>query len=251
MKRISVILTALSMAVAAQAQLIDDFSGGLSPYTQTIVLDNAVAEANVSFSSAGGALVSSYGGTLSAAEQVVLLRGDTSLAVGNMLLVDTAFPTQTAQMDFGISVSAILNPTAASSADTDTRDTFNWAAVYVRPNQDAVRNLSSIGGVVTTAAGVRGAVETTVGQLFIERNTATDFTLGYFSTVGARYVGRTITFTATDVGTAIGFYGDLRAVGGSLGSLDNLRYAPVPEPSTAALLGLFGLVSVYRLRRSR
>ena len=251
MKKLSLIMSACLMGMIAQAQLIDDFSGGsLGSYTLTRVLDNGVAEANVAFSDAGGSLMASYGGTISQPEQVVFLRSDFSLGIGNVLLVDVAFPAQSSQMDFGIAVSATATPGGVvNPTPTDTRTTFNWTGIYVRPSQNAVRAASSIGGVLDTGTGVLGADETTVGQLFIERNSATDFTLGYYDTSSVRYVSRTVSFGATDVGTAIGFYADLRAVNGTLGSLDNLRVAIIPEPSIAALLGFGMLGLISRLRR--
>ena len=251
MKKISLIMSACLLGMIAQAQPIDDFeTPGLGQYLQTTVLDNGIAEANVSFSDATGALVGSYGGTVSQPEQVLFLRNDFNLPVGSMLLVDTAFPPQTSQMDFGIAISATVNPLAASLADTDTRDLFNWAAVYVRPSQNAVRSTSSINGAVVTGTGVLTVDETLVSQLFIERNTSTDFTLGYYDTSANRIVSRTVSFTATDVGTAIGFYTDLRAAGGSLGSLDNLRITLIPEPASGALLGVGALAfMLFRGRR--
>lgn len=250
MKILSLPLAACLIGTVAQAQLIDDFSiGGLTEYTPTIVLDNAISQVNVSFSDTTGALVGSYGGTLNQAEQVLLLRSDFNLAVGNVLLVDALFPTQTSQMDFGIAVSATATPTGASVADTDTRDTFNWAAVYVRPSQNAVRSTTSNGGSVVTGAGVLTVDETLVSYLFIERNSATDFTLGYIDNAANRVVSTSVTFGATDVGTAIGFYADLRAAGGSLGSLDNLRITAIPEPAAGALLGVGMLALAFRARR--
>lgn len=251
MKKLGLVLSACLLSALAQGQLIDDFNvPGLGQYTQTRVLDNGISEANVSFSDASGSLVSSYGGTLNQPEQVLLLRNDFNLAVGNALLVDVLFLTQASQMDFGIAVSATNTPTSASIADTDTRDTFNWAAVYVRPSQDAVRATSSIGGAVTTGTGVLTVNETLVSYLFIERNSATDFTLGYIDNAANRIVSTSITFGATDVGTALGFYADLRAAGGSLGSLDNLTITAIPEPATGALLGL-GVLALILARRRR
>ncbi len=251
MKKISLIITACSMAVAAQAQVVDNFdTAGLGEYTVTRILDNAVSEANVSFSDGAGTLSASYGGTTAAAEQVVQLRNDFSLGVGKRLLVDVLFPTQTSQMDFGIAVSATATPSGAVVGTTDTRATFNWAAVYVRPSQDAVRSTSSINGTVVTGTGVLSAGETTVSQLFIERTSLTDFTLGYYDTGAVRHDSRTATFTANDVGTAIGFYADLRAVGGSLGALDNLRIEDVPEPGSLSLLALGGIGALIVRRRN-
>lgn len=243
----------LSFAAGTHAAVIDDFDTvGLENYTLTRVLDNGVAESNVSFSDASGSLVASYGGTVAQAEQVLLLRSDFSLSIGDTLSVDVSFAAQTSQMDFGLAIASTATPASASVGDTDVRDTFNWAAVYLRPGQDAVRNTSSINGTVNTGAGVVTAVETSVSTLFIERISSTDFTVGYVDTGAVRHDTRTISFTATDVGTAIGFYGDLRAVGGSLGSLDNLSITPVPEPASGALLLLGGgaLAMLAKRRRS-
>jgi hypothetical protein len=246
------LLTTATLAVSAQAGIIDDFSvPGLSEYTQTAVLDNGIAESNVTFSDASGSLVASYGGTVSQPEQVLLLRNDFSLPIGSFLMADVAFPVQTSQMDFGIAISSTATPTGVAGATTDTRATFNWAAVYVRPSQDAVRNTSSINGTLVSGTGVATAVETTVSSLYIERVSATDFTLGYYDTGSVRHDIRSITFTATDVGTAVGFYGDLRAVGGSLGSLDNLRTVPVPEPASLGLLAVGGGALALLARRRR
>jgi PEP-CTERM motif len=251
MKGLSLIIALCLVGAVSQAQLIDGFGGGsLGSYTLTRILDNGVAEANVTFGDAGGVLGASYGGTLNQAEQVVFLRSDFNLAVGNMLLVDVLFLTQTSQMDFGLAVSATTTPASVGNpTPTDTRTGFNWAAVYARPSQNAVRSASAINGVLDTATGVLTADETTISQLFIERNSSTDFTLGYYNTSATRFVSRTATFTTTDVGTAIGFYADLRSVGGSLGGLDNFRVTVIPEPSSAALLGLGALCLIGRLRR--
>jgi PEP-CTERM motif len=250
-KLIALAAATLAVSLTAQAQLIDDFSVlGLGEYTQTRILDNGITEANVSFSDASGALAASYGGTVAAAEQVVLLRSDFSLAVGSILRLDVSFTNQTSQMDFGLAVGSTATPTSVvNPTPTDTRTNFNWAAVYVRPSQDVVRNATANNGVLVTGTGISNAVETTVSQLYIQRNSSTDFTFGFYDTSLVRHDIRSVTFAATDVGTAVGFYADLRAVGGTLGDLDNLRMEVIPEPSTLALLGLGGLACIFRLRR--
>lgn len=234
-------------ALAGPIGIVDDFNvAGLAEYTQTAVLDNGVAESNVSFSDATGALVASYGGTVNQPEQVLLLRDDATLGVGEKLVADVSMAALSAQMDFGIAVSATKTPTAASLADTDTRDSFNWASVAVRPSQNAIRVNSSINGVVTTGNGVLNTDEALVNRIFIERLSSTSFKVGYVDTSNVSFDALTINFTTSDVGSAIGFYADLRAAGGTLGSLDNLRIVPEPAAGLTAAFGLFGLVSLRK-----
>jgi hypothetical protein len=237
-----------SAALAGPIGVVDDFnSPGLGEYTLTRVLDNGVAESNVSFSDTSGALVASYGGTINQPEQVLFLRNDATLGVGEKLVVDVAQAVSTSQMDFGIAVSATATPTGVSNpTPTDTRGLTNWLAVYVRPSQDSVRVTSSISGTVVTATGVLGSVETAVSKLFIERLSTTSFAVGYINTSAVSFTNTTVNFTATDVGSAIGFYGDLRAAGGVLGGLDNLRIIPEPTAGLLALIGIGGLVSLRK-----
>lgn len=234
-------------SVAGPIGVVDDYSvAGLGEYTQTAILDNGAAEPNVSFSDATGALVASYAGTVNQPEQVVLLRDDATLGIGEMLVADVSMAASNSQMDFGIAVSATKTPTAASAGDTDTRDTFNWASVSVRPSQNAIRVNSSIDGVVNTGSGVLTTDETLVSRLFIQRLSSTSFKVGYVDTSNVTFDALTINFTTSDVGNAIGYYADLRADGGTLGTLDNLRI--VPEPA-AALLAMFGAIGFVSLRK--
>jgi hypothetical protein len=177
---------------------------------------------------------------------VLLLRNDFSLAVGQTLTIDTAFDATSTQMDFGLAIAGAASITSASAGDTDTRDLSNFLAIYVRPSQDSVRVTSSNNGVVTTGSGILGTAETLVSQLYITRVTATQFTVGYVDTSAVSHDSLTVNFTATDLGSTLGFYADLRTASTSLGSLDNL--AIVPEPS-AALLGGLGLFGLLRRRR--
>lgn len=227
--------------------IVDNYSvAGLGEYTQTAVLDNGVTESNVSFSDASGALVASYAGTVNQPEQVVFLRDDATLGVGEKLVADVSMAALASQMDFGIAVSATKTPTAASAGDSDTRDSFNWASVSVRPSQNAIRVNSSINGVVTTGSGVLAADEALVSRLFIQRLSSNSYKVGYVDTSNVTFDALTINFTTSDVGNAIGFYGDLRAAGGTLGTLDNLRIVPEPAAGLLALLGMMGLVSLRK-----
>lgn len=222
---------------------VDDFSaGGLGEYTRTRINDSAVAEQNVFFTEGASGLTASYTGTTSQPEQVVLLRNDRSLAVGEMVMVDVSMSTTSTQMDFGLAVSSVNNPTSASAGDTDTRDTFDWASVSIRPSANEIRVNKSINGVVTTATGnITGVAETSVSKLLIERTSSTTFTVGYIDSGAVRHDSTPISFTGGNVGASIGFYADLRAVGGNLGTFDNLRIVEpnhlVPLPQTLTVDG--------------
>jgi hypothetical protein len=179
---------------------------------------------------------------------VLFLRSGDTLDVGETIYLDTTFATQTAQMDFGLAIAAAASTTTASVSDTDTRDTMDWLAVYLRPSQDSVRVTSSISGVVTTGTGVLGSAETLVARLFITRTSTTSFSAGYIDSLANSFTNVTVNFSgSSSIGSAIGFYADLRTNGGSLGSVDNLSI--VPEPA-AALLGAFGLLGLLRRRRA-
>lgn len=249
------LLLFLSTFVAATASfahaatvVVDNFNDlSLSEYTLTRLLDNSAATANISFSSSTGSLVASYSGGTNAPEQVVLLRNDYSLGVGELLTVDVAQAISLSEMDFGIAVASTKTPTPiVNGGDIDTRDTMQWAAIYVRPTQNVVRSFSHNGIVGDSATGILPAVENTVAQLWIRRDTSTNFTLGYINTSAVSFTSKTVTLSSS-VGNAIGFYADLRANGGTLGGLDNLTI--VPEPSSSMLGLLFGAGLLLRRRR--
>jgi autotransporter-associated beta strand protein len=207
---------------ATTTEMIDDFSdGNLSEYTKTIVNDGN-ATANVTLAGAFGALAATYEGN-STHEQLAFLRDDVSLQIGDTLLVDVDMDPTFQQMDFGLAVSATKTPSAATGADPDTRDTFDWASVSIRPSQNNIRVNQSNDGIVNTATGTLNSVsETTVSQLYITRNSPTQFDVGYVNNSEEYIFATTVSFSATDVGTAFGFYADLRSEG-TLGVFDNLK----------------------------
>jgi len=236
MKRLSLILAALSMAVAAQAQwpiLVDDFSGDLSAWTTTRILNNGShTPVNTSaFVINGGALqfeTTAYIGI----EQFALTRTDFSLGVGTELTADfTAAYTGT--QDIGLYV----------GAGTPTQDVrANYVSIYMRNNGQ----IFSRGFNGTTEFGLAGGGTPTVTQLFVARIAPTVFELGYYDAVGRNILTtRTIT-SGAPVGSSIGVYTDVRSAG-LVGSLDNLS---IPEPSSAALLG-FGLLGLVLHRRRK
>lgn len=247
MKKISLIMSACLLGMISQAQLIDDFSSGLGAYTKSVVLEQDGVNA-VSFAAPLGALqVSKTTGTT--AEQVLLLRGDYSLGVGQVLRVDTAAPQSiTAYADFGIAVSALVDPLDAvwTSGTADVRQ--DYVNVYLKRSTAAVGYVGFNGTVNAGASsGVFPPSFADITGLFISRTASDGFDVGY-STVSGDTVLHSFTGMNTSIGTALGFYADVRAVT-TYGDLDNLRITAVPEPSTAALAGLGMLALIGRLRR--
>lgn len=250
---------AAGLSVQAQVQVIDPLTGGLGGYTTTAVLDNSLgAGSGVSFTSSGSGLQANYVGSVAAPEQSLFLSLVSSFSspfvVGDRLSVNVSVPASSTQMDFGLAIAATATPTAAGAGNSyNSRTTFDWASISIRPSQTAIRANSSISGTLVTANGViNGVNPTTVSQLYIDWVSADVFTLGYIDTSSIGHVSETITFApSSTIGTAIGFYGDLRATGASLGNFTSLTIQPVPEPSTLVLGGmsLAGLIAVIRRKK--
>jgi len=249
MKKISAVIAAASVGLIAQAQLVDDFnSAGLSEYTQSVVLAQSAGSA-IAFSDSTGTLsVSRASGT--DAQQVLLLRGDYTLGVGQSLRVDALSPVVGSYTDFGIVVSALVDPPDAvwTSGTADVRQ--NYINVYLKHSTGAIGYVGFNGTAnVGASSGVFPPSFGAVTGLFINRLALDSFDVGY-TTASGDTVLKSFTGMNTAIGTAIGFYADVRAVT-SYSDLDNLSIAAVPEPSTLALCGMsfLGLVAVMRRKK--
>lgn len=235
MKKISVLFVVCSMALAAQAQVIDDFSGDLSAYTATRILKASGTGANVySWEISGGTLqlnTTSYDGI----EQFALTRIDYSLDPGWQLTADFS-AAYTGTQDIGLYVGA-GTPTPDVRAD--------YVDVYMRNNGQ----LFSRGFDGTTELGLSGGGTPAATALFIARTGTDTFDLGWYEG-GVRnvLVSRTIT-SGNPIGDSIGFYADIRSAG-IVGQMDNLSLSVIPEPSTAAMLGM-GLVGMIAWMRRK
>ena len=268
MNKISIILLASSLALATQAQLIDPLTGSLSGYTTTLVLDNSHgAGSGVSFTDSSSGLQANFTGTVADPEQAFFLAPAASFgtvfAVGDVLSVNVAMTPATpasssVNLDFGLAVASTVTPTAAGSGNSyDARKTFDWAEISVRPSQTVVRGgweTNSAAGVTQVTTPNLAAAANTVSQLYIQWNSANVFTLGYVDTSSVSHNVFTATFTdGAPIGTAIGFYSDMRDIGGTtLGDFTNLSIQPIPEPTTLALCGFGGFLGLAGwLRRKK
>jgi hypothetical protein len=235
MKKISLGLAACLAAAVAQAQLIDDFSGNLSAYTATRILNNGNhSPANTySWEIDNGALrinTTAYVGI----EQFALTRTDFTLGVGTELTASYSHLNLGSQ-DIGIYVGAGA-PTADVRAD--------YLNVYVR-NTGQMFSRGFNGASELALAG--GSTPANISSLFIARTALNTYEVGFYD--GAtRNLLATRTMSNATIGNAIGFYADVRAVG-IRGTMDNLTLTAIPEPTAAALLGLGSLGLLFRLRR--
>ena len=243
MKKIGVLLIVCLMCAVAQAVVVDDFSGDLSAYTKTRLLDNGAAELNVSFTNASGDLRVLYTSPtgLNQAEQVAFLRSDCSLGIGEIVRVDTInLDTTGGHLELGLMVAATATPTELTRT--------NYVTMNLR-NQTTDRLASQY----ASTAGYQNNTQidkdfSLVSGLYIKRIDADTFETGWYDLLGVENIIRTVDADSTTIGTVIGFYADMRSVTpGMHGAIDNLRI--IPEPATLTLLGLGASLVLRRRKR--
>lgn len=240
-------VAALAAVVAggavAHATIIDDFSTTtLSPaYTQTAVLDQG-ATRNVAYGSPSGGLVAVSTGA-DGAEQVLLLRSDASVAVGQILRADVALLGSGLNQDLGIALAATATPTITNLNGSQRSD---YIFIGFRGDQTHIiaNGFNGTAGIGTNQ--VFGL--TNMSGLFIYRTSPTTFIMGYNDNGGPDVNAFTFTVANTNIGNAVGFYTDMRA-SNTVGTLDNLRIDTVPEPASLGLLGLGAMALIARRKR--
>ena len=225
MKRVLVLMLVGMLAAAAQATLIDDFSGDLSAYTNTVILNNSGGATVSTWQISGGKLelvTSAYGNV----DQQAFIYNGLSLAVGQEVQVDIVH--NGGSQDLGLYVGGVAPTTGVRESYLNVY-ARNSTQVYSRGFTDIV------GGEMNLKGGTIS--EPAYDKLFIMRDGINDYEAGYYN--GSTRVVIADRNGLTDIdGSYVGFYSDVRAVG-TLGSLDNLTV--VPEPATMCLLGLGAL----------
>lgn len=250
-KTATLTIAALAMCagVTAQATLVDDFSGSLSPYTETPVLysgSSTPATTTIAFSDGSGALQATAS-SFNDIEQALFLRNDFTLGVGQILSATISWSLGNSQ-DFGIAVASTATPPAATTNPLgNTRTSLSYAFIGIRGTADHVVASGFDGATGLSTLQYQPGGTNTTTDVFISRTSATTFNVGYNPNGSGDVVLGTYTVTNSAVGTAIGFYVDMRSAN-SIGTLDNLTIVAAPEPSTLAMCGmsLAGLLALKR-----
>ena len=235
-------LLAASVAImlgcaSVNAQLIDDFSGGLSGYTQTTILDVTPGASNATgFSSSTGALDLSTTGYQDI-QQIAFIYDGLTLGVGEELKADVVGGTIAGSRNFGLYVGG-------------TAPAYNVREDYITSygGSNANERIFSRGFDGTSEYDNPGANPTDLAQLFIARTASNTFEAGFYDSTG-RIVVTTRTPATANTADFVGFYADIRA-DGTVGAFDNLMVSAVPEPGTA-LLSLFAAIGVVAVSRRR
>ena len=214
------------LAVAAQAAIIDDFSGDLSAYRNTVILDAGGTGSNTAaWQITDGKLkynTSAYDGI----EQAAFIISGYTLNIGEELRIQI---NHSGNQDIGLYV-------GGSALTTGVRDSF--VNVYARNSvargpQVLSRGFTDILGG-THEMNLKGDVVSNIvfDTLFIKRNAVYDFEAGYYNG-GIRVVVADRNGLTDIDGSYIGFYSDVRAAG-ILGTADNL--AIVSEPTNPSVV---------------
>ena len=215
-------------ATAVEAQVIlDDFSGDLSAFTSTVILDVEDSVDGVQASNATSFEINESGQlqlnttTYDDVEQLAFIYDGASLNVGDELQAD--FTTIVGSRNFGLYV-------GGSAPTTGVRE--NYITIYggsASGNRLSTRGFDGTIEYDNPSSGAPIVYDT----LFIARTDLNEFEVGYYNG-SARTVITTRTPSTENSADFIGFYADVRDAG-VISAADNLRIIVAP-PMSASLI---------------
>jgi len=200
--------------------LIDDFSGDLSNWTSTVILDaqNAGSNSAAFEINDNGQLelaTTNYNGI----EQYAFIYNGLSLGVGEEVLLDVPIPLS-GNRNLGLYVGG-TEPTTGVLGTEARQDYIN---IYSGTNNNiATRGFDGTSELNIVEANANGAA-----TMFIAQPVANQFDVGYFTTSGIRIVVETRTPNFPNTANFVGIYADSRAQG-TLGTADNFRIRSLPS----------------------
>lgn len=209
----------LCAATTASAAVIDDFSGDLSAYTSTAILDANGGAANTAAWQINSETLELNTTSYDGIEQYAFIRSGLSLGVGEELQAELSVA---GNQDLGLYVGG-TTPVAGTRED--------YVAVYARGNGQVF----SRGFDGTSEYGLTGGSSPAYDSLFIARTDVNTFEAGYYE-AGVRNILTTRTPATPNDASVVGFYADVRAAG-VLGAVSTLSVVPEPAAATLLLLG--------------
>ena len=202
---------------------IDNFSGNLSNWTSTVILDaeNAVSNTSAFEINGNGQLelvTTNYDGI----EQLAFIYGGLSLGVGQEILLDVHVPVF-GNRNLGLYVGGTA-PVAGVFGAESRRD---YITVYSGVNDRiATRGFDGTSEYNNTEA----TVDTdSFSTMFIARSGANTFDVGFYTAEGVRTIFETRTPEFPNAATFVGVYADVREQG-TLGTADNFRVQTMRSP---------------------
>ena len=196
-----------------EINIVDDFSGNLSNWTHTLLLDAQNAGANTSeFQINGDGQLELATTSFNGIEQHAFIYDGLSLAVGEEVLLDVPVPIS-GNRNLGLYVGG--TEPVNGVLGTDTRQ--DYIAVYSGINN----RIATRGFDGTNEYNNLETTATNASTLFIAQSSANTFEVGFYRN-GVRNVTAARTPTFPNAATFVGIYADARQLG-TIGTADNFR----------------------------
>lgn len=202
----------------------DDFSGDLSNWTSTVILDSdgsgTAASNTAAFTINGSGQLELETTAYDGIEQYAFIYNGLVLSVGEEIVLDVPIPLS-GNRNLGLYVGGTAPVTGAFGADTRQ----DYISVYSGTNNNiATRGFDGTNEYSNTQDNAAGAA-----SMFIARTAANTFEVGYYTAAGDREVFETRTPNFPNAATFVGIYADARAVG-TVGTADNFRIKTTDIP---------------------